>query len=339
MQIDEAYNDPSLQAYSQTYQQQNFGQQVFRNGVLIPLGAAFIQETTIFREFGPLAGNTMRLAYDVSPPIGGVLSRQTFDADARHYLRIGTTGLLATRIRGVQEHRRLPRLHLLRRQLGNARLRLPAVLRTERRVRERGTALPADRSGADARSASSAAFAASSSPTSAAAGSTARRPAVAANGCGDPDATFKFFANNTMVCTPVIGNVTDAAGFPVPNPLDPSVPLIKYGNPTTVTGFRLQDARASYGIGLETFALGFPIHFDWSWRTLFNRPGKTWSSPGSAAARRSASRASRSGLATTSERSLRSASAESVNRFRDLELARGCRERASLKACATSVDR
>ena len=31
------------------------------------------------------------------------------------------------------------------------------------------------------------------------------------------------------------------------------------------------DGRASYGIGLETFALGFPIHFDWSWRTLFNK--------------------------------------------------------------------
>jgi hypothetical protein len=31
------------------------------------------------------------------------------------------------------------------------------------------------------------------------------------------------------------------------------------------------DSRASYGLGLETFALGFPIHFDWSWRTLFNR--------------------------------------------------------------------
>jgi hypothetical protein len=26
-------------------------------------------------------------------------------------------------------------------------------------------------------------------------------------------------------------------------------------------------------VGLETFALGFPVHFDWSWRTLFNR---TW---------------------------------------------------------------
>ncbi len=35
-------------------------------------------------------------------------------------------------------------------------------------------------------------------------------------------------------------------------------------------GFRLIDARASYGLGLETFALGFPIHFDWAWRTLFN---------------------------------------------------------------------
>ena len=31
------------------------------------------------------------------------------------------------------------------------------------------------------------------------------------------------------------------------------------------------DARASYGIGLETFALGFPIHFDWAWKTLFNK--------------------------------------------------------------------
>ena len=31
------------------------------------------------------------------------------------------------------------------------------------------------------------------------------------------------------------------------------------------------DSRASYGVGLETFALGFPIHFDWSWRTMFNK--------------------------------------------------------------------
>src|SRR4029079_7887636 len=36
------------------------------------------------------------------PKIAGTLSRQSFDADARHYLRIGTTGLLATRIRGFK---------------------------------------------------------------------------------------------------------------------------------------------------------------------------------------------------------------------------------------------
>ena len=37
-----------------------YGQQLFRNGTLVPLGVAFVQETTVFREFGPLAGNTMR---------------------------------------------------------------------------------------------------------------------------------------------------------------------------------------------------------------------------------------------------------------------------------------
>jgi hypothetical protein len=47
-------------------------------------------------------------------------------------------------------------------------------------------------------------------------------------------------------------------------------PVLNYQQ-RRVDGFRLQDARASYGIGLETFALGFPIHFDWSWRTLFNK--------------------------------------------------------------------
>ena len=68
----------------------------------MPLGAAFVQETTVFREFGPLAGSTMRLAYDYAPKIGSTLSRQTFDADARHYLRLGTTGVLATRIRAFK---------------------------------------------------------------------------------------------------------------------------------------------------------------------------------------------------------------------------------------------
>jgi hypothetical protein len=44
-----------------------------------------------------------------------------------------------------------------------------------------------------------------------------------------------------------------------------------FGNPVVIDGLRLIDSRASYGISLATFALGFPAHFDWSWRTLFNR--------------------------------------------------------------------
>ena len=47
------------------------------------------------------------------------------------------------------------------------------------------------------------------------------------------------------------------------------------GVPRQVSGFRLVDSRASYGIGLETFALGFPIHFDWSWKHCSTRNGKT----------------------------------------------------------------
>jgi outer membrane protein assembly factor BamA len=41
--------------------------------------------------------------------------------------------------------------------------------------------------------------------------------------------------------------------------------------PTTVSGLRLIDGRASYGFGLESFILGFPMHLDWSWKTLLNK--------------------------------------------------------------------
>ncbi len=44
-----------------------------------------------------------------------------------------------------------------------------------------------------------------------------------------------------------------------------------YSPPIPVSGFRLVDSWASYGLGLQTAVLGFPIHFDWSWKTKFNR--------------------------------------------------------------------
>jgi hypothetical protein len=65
----------------------------------------------------------------------------------------------------------------------------------------------------------------------------------------------------------------DATGTPIQviDPVTGAQNFVLNYQQKPVTGFRLQDGRASYGLGLETFALGFPIHFDWSWRTLFNQ--------------------------------------------------------------------
>ena len=79
-----------------------------------------------------------------------------------------------------------------------------------------------------------------------------------------------------------------------------------YGEPIAVTGFRLVDSRASYGIGLETFALGFPIHFDWSWRTLFNKDYEDALFAAQAAATGSVARSSTSGSGTISRMALSS---------------------------------
>jgi outer membrane protein assembly factor BamA len=88
----------------------------------------------------------------------------------------------------------------------------------------------------------------------------------------DPCTTtgYKFATSVAESCTPVVGVKTDLNGNPLTDPIT-GLPTLVYGPTRTISGFRLQDGRASYGLGLETFALGFPIHFDWSWRTLFNK--------------------------------------------------------------------
>jgi hypothetical protein len=233
------------------------GQPIFRTGTLIPLGVAFVQETTVFREFGPLAGNTMRLAYDYSPKIGNSLSRQTVDADLRHYLRLGTTGLLATRVRGFRsfgdspdyqyfggnsEMRGYDYLSFVGQNVvfADAELRFPIIE-------------------------------AALTPIGVVGG--VRGVFFANIGAGWFDNTgFKFWDNNTATAQKLTGYQSDplTGGLYIDPQTGLPVPIYQ---PVTVSGFRLQDSRASYGIGLETFALGFPIHFDWSWRTLFN---KTW---------------------------------------------------------------
>ena len=76
---------------------------------------------------------------------------------------------------------------------------------------------------------------------------------------------FKLYRKDTTTETPLLGTRigTGPNGQPIAEPV--------YGESRPVSGFRLVDSRASYGISLQTFALGFPVHFDWSWRTLFNK--------------------------------------------------------------------
>ena len=254
------YNDPILEEISQDYQQDQFGQSVLQNGWFYPVGAAFVQETTIFREFGPLSGNTMRVSYEVAPPIGDALNRQTVDVDLRKYIRLGASGVLALRGRGFtswgdtpdfiyfggnSELRGYEYLEFLGSQAAffNAELRFPLIeaMLTPIGVMGgiRGVMFVGLGGGAyDGRST-------------------------------DPFRSgqkFKAFANNGEVFTPLINSE------PIFNPITGQVEFLPvYGAPRFVNGFRLVDARGSYGIGLETFALGFPVHIDWSWRTLMNR--------------------------------------------------------------------
>jgi Tol biopolymer transport system component len=253
--LKEQYNDPTLQFFAEQYQQDNFGQQVFRSGTLMPLSAAFVQETTVFREFGPLAGSTMRLAYDVAPKIGGLLSRQTFDGDVRYYQRLATSGVLALRLRGFKsigaypdflyfggnsEMRGYDYLSFVGQNavFANAELRFPIIE-------------------------------AALTPIGVVGGI---RGVFFANMGGGwfNSQDFTFATSGSETYTPLIGYQTGIDNNLV---IDPQTnrPIPIFGTPKTIDGFRLKDGRASYGFGLETFALGFPIHFDWSWRTLFNK--------------------------------------------------------------------
>src|SRR5262249_30140931 len=258
--LDEEYNDPSLQAYSEAYQQSLYGTTVLRNGTLAPLGAAFIQETTIFREYGPLAGNTMRLAYDVSPKVAGLLSRQTFDGDVRHYLRIGGNGVFATRLRGVRSTGDFPAFHYFRGNgdlrgydylefagsnmvYANAELRFPLIEAALTPIGVIG----------GIRGVFFAGIGAAWFPNQ-----------QAANPCSGEANSFRFAANNSTACQVPTGIKLNPDGTPVLGPADPATGIrpytLNYAR-QNVSGFRLQGGRASSGLGLETSALCFPSSF------------------------------------------------------------------------------
>ena len=239
----ERFNDPLVEQASNQYQVQQYGRALFNNGSMIPLGATFVQETTIFREYGPLSGSTMRLSYEYAPSQGSLLGRQTYDGEARKYFRLAANGVLGLRARGYKskgenpgftyfggnsELRGYDYLSFIGQNAfyGNAELRFPLIE-------------------------------AMATPIGVLGGVRATLFA-GAGGAYFEGTPFKFYRKDTTLETPVVG-------------YDNLNQDVIYGPAVPISGFRLQDGRASYGISLSTMAIGFPLHFDWSWRTLFNK--------------------------------------------------------------------
>ena len=243
----EQYNNPDVAAVAQQYQQALYGRNLFRNGWAVPLTAAFVQETTIFREFGPLSGDTMRLAYTYAPPLGNSgLTWQTADVDLRKYLRLAGTSLLALRFRGFKSWGKTPDFTYFG---GNSEMRGFDYLQF---LGQNGVFADAELR--------IPLINAMATPLGVVGGVRGVFYFNAGAAWFD-NSGFKFSQRNDALVNPVVGFQSD--------PLTgATIPI--YGDPVTITGFRLVDGRASYGIGLETFALGFPIHLDWSKRTLFN---------------------------------------------------------------------
>lgn len=242
----EQYDNELLQIQSEAYQQANFGGVLFRDGAFMPVGINFIQETTVFREFGPIAGNTFRVAYEYAPSFGQFLSRQTLDLDGRYYLRIAETGVLALRARGFRSWGEYPDFHYFggnsdmrgydylefighKTFYANAELRFPLV---------EAMATPIGVLGGIR-------------------GSFFFDFGMA----GFENQTLTAWDRDPALVRPIVGYTQ--------NP-DTGQFAEVFGPATAVSGFRLVNARASYGLSLATLAIGIPVHFDWSWRTLFN---------------------------------------------------------------------
>jgi Tol biopolymer transport system component len=202
------------------------------NGRILPISVNFVQETTRFREFGPLTGSTVLIGAEYAPSFAGALSRTTLQADLRKYLRVGGTSMvLATRVKGFtsfgdnpgifyfggnMELRGFPYLSLGGNEgfFANVELRLPLIDLAKTPIGLLGPVR-----------------------------GTLYLGTGGAHFKGEP---FQFATSKAGI---------SYLGDPV------------FGEP--VSGFHLVDGRASYGAGLQIFLLGYPLHFDWSRITDF----------------------------------------------------------------------
>ena len=244
--LSERFADSSLQEESENFQEQNFGTLLFQSGNMVPLGLTFVHETTVFRDFGPVAGKTASIGVSWSPKISGnFLDRRTIDADARYYKR-GRQRRARLPCPRPSELGRQPRVPVFWRQLrtggeeylefighkaffGNVELRIPLVeaMLTPLGVLGgiRGTAF------------------------------------FNIGAAGFNGRSFTPWTTEDEVVTPIV----DYTFNPVTGIFDPVT-----GPAYVVSGFRLKDGRA-LRIRPREFLLRLPMHFDWSWKTLFNK--------------------------------------------------------------------
>lgn len=224
--VKQQYEDANAEAYVRQ-QFAQLGQEIFLiNGSFLPVAVNLVQETTRFREFGPLSGSTFSIGFQASPKVAGLRSRYTFDADLRKYFRLGGNAVFAARARGFHSGGDQPdylvfggNMELRGYQyysfqgnqgfFANLEFRFPIidVMATPLGVMGpvRGTLFAG---------------------------------VGAARYRGQPFKLLSRQADTSYVNDPVFGE--------------------------PVNGLHLVDGRASYGIGLQFFFLGYPMHFDWT---------------------------------------------------------------------------
>jgi dipeptidyl aminopeptidase/acylaminoacyl peptidase len=199
-----------------------------QNGSFAPITLSLVGETTRFREFGPWSGATYSLGFTYAPGFGDFLSQRTVELDARKYLRLGTTSaLLAVRARGFRSSGTNPGLFYFG---GNHELR--------------------------------------------------GYPYLSLTGTEGFHANAEFrFPIIHLMATPigVLGPIRGTLFAGIGSAKLRGDPAYQFGTREAgvsyvrdpvfgepVSGFHLVDGRASYGVGLQFFFLGYPLHFDWT---------------------------------------------------------------------------
>jgi hypothetical protein len=220
-------------------QAQMLGVPYFLNrGSIMPISLNFVGETTRFREFGPLSGHTYSIGFQTAPGVGGLLSRHTVDVDARKYFRLGQGTVFALRGRGFLSGGENPDIFYFG---GNMELRgfpYRSIVGNQGFHANAEMRIPL--------------IDVMKTPLG------ILGPVRGVLFAGMGSACWKGQRCNFATSEPGISYLGD--------------PI--FGEP--VDGLRLVDGLASYGMGLQFFFLGYPMHFDWSKVTDLKTSTRGW---------------------------------------------------------------